>query len=405
MIFKNAMILSDGKTKIADIQTDGQKIVKIGENLSGEGYDLKGAFVTGGAVDPHAHFRQPGYEAKETIKTGSLSAAKGGVFTAFAMPNLNPVPDSEENLQKEIELIKKDAEITVLPFGAVTKGQQGRQLADIASIADKVVAFSDDGRCVNDTGLLLEAMQEVKKTGKIICSHAEAAGYGDSEQAEYIAVERELGLVKKSKVKYHFCHLSTAESFDLVRGAKADGLDVTCEVTPHHISLSASDKTDANFKMNPPLRQKKDVEAARVALLDGTADMIATDHAPHTEYEKSLPWDKAPYGIIGFETLYPVVITSLYKTGYISLEALVRFTRIGAKNRFGIQTGEIKEGEAATFCALDIQNKRPYKKSEILSGGKNSPYIGMDLYGFNLLSVINGKIKYIDTEALCQTKF
>ena len=187
MIFKNAMILSDGKTKIADIQTDGQKIVKIGENLSGEGYDLKGAFVTGGAVDPHAHFRQPGYEAKETIKTGSLSAAKGGVFTAFAMPNLNPVPDSEENLQKEIELIKKDAEITVLPFGAVTKGQQGKQLADIASIADKVVAFSDDGRCVNDTGLLLEAMQEVKKTGKIICSHAEAAGYGDTEQAPRVS--------------------------------------------------------------------------------------------------------------------------------------------------------------------------------------------------------------------------
>lgn len=405
MIFKNAMILSGSETKIVDIEVRGQIISKIGENLSGEGYDLKGAFVTGGAIDPHAHFRQPGFEAKETIKTGSLSAAKGGVFTAFAMPNLNPVPDCAENLQKEIDIIKRDACITVLPFGAVTKGQQGRQLSDIASIADKVVAFSDDGKCVNDTGLLLEAMQEVKKTGKIICSHAEAAGYGDSEQAEYIAVERELNLVKKSGVKYHFCHMSTAESFDLIKGAKADGMDVSCEVTPHHLSYCAVEKTDANFKMNPPLRQKKDVEAARAALLDGTADMIATDHAPHTEYEKSQAWNIAPYGIIGFETLYPVVITSLYKTGYISLASLVRFTRIGAKNRFGIDAGEIKEGEAATFCALDIDNKRTYKKSEILSMGKNSPYIGMDLYGFNLVSVINGKIKYIDTEALCQTKF
>ena len=405
MIFKNVLVLFDGEKRTVDVEIEKDTIVRIDSNLKGEGFDLKGGFMTGGAIDAHAHFREPGFTAKGTIATESLSAVKGGVFTAFSMPNLNPVPDSVKNLKVQKQIIDKDSRIKILPYASLTVGEKGKELSDIEGLQNKVVAFSDDGKCVNDLSVLKEGMQRVAKTGKIIASHAEAAGYSDTPLAEIKAVERELILAKETKVKYHFCHLSTAESFELVRQAKADKVDVTCEVTPHHLSLAACGATDANFKMNPPLRSKKDMLATVNAIVGGVADFVATDHAPHTREEKSLSWDKAPYGIIGFETLYPVLITTLYKTGLMSLNDIERITSKAVAARFGIQPNKIAVGEKATFCVLDVSGKRKYTEKEILSKSVNTPFIGMEMYGFNVLSVINGKIEYIRTEELCQTKF
>ena len=405
MIFKNVLVLFDGEKKLVDVEIEKDTIVRIDTDLKGEGFDLKGGFLTSGAIDAHAHFRDPGFTAKGTVATESLSAVKGGVFTAFSMPNLNPVPDSVKNLKVQKEIIKRDSRIKIFPYASLTVGEKGETLSDIESLQNEVIAFSDDGKCVNDLSVLKEGMERVEKTGKIIASHAEAAGYSDTPLAEIKAVERELILVKDTKVKYHFCHLSTAESLELVRQAKADGIDVTCEVTPHHLSLAATGTTDANFKMNPPLRSKKDMLATVAAIVNGVADFAATDHAPHTREEKALSWEKAPYGIIGFETLYPVLITTLYKTGLMGLDDIERITSKAVAARFGIEYGKIAVGKKATFCVLNLNEKRKYTEKEILSKSVNSPYIGMEMYGFNMLSVINGRIEYIEQEELCQTKF
>ena len=405
MILKNVLVLFDGEKRLTDVQIEKDTIVKIEQGLKGEGYDLKGGFLTAGGIDCHAHFREPGYTDKGSILTETQSAIKGGIFTAFAMPNLNPTPDSVKNLKVETDAIERDAKITVLPYGSLTKGEKGKELSDLEDLAKKVVAFSDDGKCVNDLGLLKEGMIRAKALNKVIASHAEAEGLGDTPLAEIKAVERELNLAKQTGVKYHFCHLSTAESLSLVKDAKREGIDVTCEVTPHHIAMIALDKTNANFKMNPPLREKKDVLATIEAIVNGVADFIATDHAPHTAIEKALPWEQAPYGIIGFETMYPIVITTLYKTGLMNLTDIERITSKAVAARFGLKAPKIAVGEKATFAVLDLDNKRKYTLSEIKSKSKNSPFIGKEMYGYNKLSVVNGKIEYIDLEEVCQTKF
>ena len=414
MIFKNAMILSDGKTKIADIQTDGQKIVKIGENLSGEGYDLKGAFVTGGAVDPHAHFRQPGYEAKETIKTGSLSAAKGGVFTAFAMPNLNPVPDSEENLQKEIELIKKDAEITVLPFGAVTKGQQGRQLADIASIADKVVAFSDDGKPVRTSQMMRLALEYSKAYDLPVLCHCEDMdltnggcvneGYnatvyglkGINRASEEVAVAREIIIAANLGAKVHICHVSTAGSVEIIRAAKKLGVKVTAETCPHYISLT--DDCVAGFntmaKVNPPLREAKDVEAVRAALADGTIDCLATDHAPHAHWDKECQFDTAAFGISGLETAFAVNYTYLVKTGVLNLPKLSALMTKNPCSVLKLPDKGIAVGEKADLTVVDLNKAWTVNPSKFASKGKNTPFAGKELFGAVEMTFVDGDKKY-----------
>lgn len=398
-ILFNARILSDeGELVRADISVENGMIASLNaeEDGTSETYDLRGAFVMPGAVDVHAHLREPGFEYKETVLTGTRSAAKGGITALMAMPNLDPVPDSREHLKAETDIIGRDAVVAVYPFGAVTVGEKGKELADIAGLAPHVRAFSDDGRGVNDLNLLKKAMLIAKKYDRIIASHAEKEGYGTSPEAEIYAVEAELELVKETGCKYHFCHLSTAKSWAMVREAKRAGLDVTAEVTPHHLFLNERfAPREGNFKMNPPLRSYEDMRATVTAVLDGTADMIATDHAPHSKEEKS-DFASALNGIIGFETMLPSVYTGLVRTGRISFKRFVELVSYNPAKRFSLPVNRVAVGERADLAALDIDNPRIYTAEEILSKSVNSPFIGTEFYGFPILTLKDGETVYKD---------
>lgn len=357
-------------------------------------FDLNGHTLIPGAVDVHAHLREPGYEYKETILRATQSAAKGGITRAFAMPNLIPVPDCERNLAAETEIIKRDAVIEIYPFGALTEGEKGERLSDIEGLSKYLKAYSDDGFCVNDLKLLEEGMYRVKAVGGIIASHAERRGAKDSEAAEYEAVAEELELVRRTGVKYHFCHLSTRKSFELVKAAVREGLDVSCEVTPHHLTLNKSMIVNADWKMNPPLRSAEDVRATIDALTEGVATIVATDHAPHSAAEKARPYDKAPNGILGFETMFPAIYTALVATGKLSLDRLSEAATAAPAARFGVGFGKIVRGERAEFIALNTTDYRRYSADEILGTAKNSPYIGMEMTGFNAFTMVGDSVLY-----------
>ena len=361
-------------------------------------YGLNGATVLPGAVDVHAHLREPGYEYKETILRATESAAKGGITRAFAMPNLIPVPDSVKNLKAETERTERDAKIAVYPFAALTKGERGEELSDIEELSRMTLCFSDDGVCVNDLKLLEEGMKRVKAVGGIIASHAERRGAKDTRRAEFEAVEEELELVKKTGVRYHFCHLSTKESFELLKKALAEGLDVTAEVTPHHLTLNSMMIRDGNWKMNPPLRSPEDVEATREALISGLVGIIATDHAPHSIEEKARPYESAPNGILGFETLFPVVYTSLTAGGKLSWGARSEAGTAAPAKRFGIDCGKIEIGRKAELIALNVTDYRAYTAEEIAGKAKNSPYIGKVMTGFNVFTLVGEKVLYRSSE-------
>lgn len=396
ILLRGGLILKGGVFVASDILIDGENIIDISPIIlvkdNYEVIDCTNKWVRQGAVDAHVHLREPGFCHKETISSGTMSAAKGGVTTVFAMPNLNPVPDSKANLEIEKNIIDQTAAIEVLPLMSLTKAQQGKMLSDIGEVG--VVAYSDDGNGVSDLSLLHHAMEEVKKHSSIICSHAEALEFDDCRQQEYMAVRREIALAGRLGCKYHFCHLSTKESLDYVRQARAASLDISCEVTPHHIALSDDDIVSTAFKMNPPLRPKSDVLSVIEAIVDGTVSIIATDHAPHTEKEKSVDYAHAPNGIIGLETFLPVVYTYLVKTGIISAEKMVELTTTNVQARFLLPLNNLAVGDKADICVLDIDNSRKYTYDEIASKSKNSPFIGKELYGFNTLTVSKGKIVY-----------
>jgi len=395
MILKGGKILIDGKLVSRDIEIIGKKIVDIGSNLSGNGkeYDVKGCWIIPGAVDVHAHLREPGNEHKETIATGTYSAAAGGITTLMSMPNVFPVTDTVEHYRDIESRVERDALVSVYPFAAVTRGEKGVTLADIEELIPYVKGFSDDGVGFKDYALLERAMELVK--GKsIIASHAEAEGYGYEKESEYKAVQRELQLVKKTGVKYHFCHMSCRESFKLIAEAQEAGVDVTCEVTPHHLFLDESMIRNTNYKMNPPLRSKEDREATVEALLDGTATIIATDHAPHTAADKNKEYAQAANGIIGFETMLPLVFTRLIKSGIAEYQKLVDWTVKNPAERFNLPYTSVEVGSVADLAVLDIDNEREYRREHIISKSNNSPFIGQKLYGTNIMTVKNGKVIY-----------
>ena len=356
--------------------------------------------------DVHVHFREPGFSYKETIKTGCLAASHGGYTAVCTMPNLNPVPDSAENLEQQLEIIRRDACIAVYPYGAITMGQHGEKLADMNSIAHNVIAFSDDGHGVQNESMMRDAMLEAKRLGKIIVAHCEdntllnggyihdgvyAAAHGHKgicNESEWRQIARDLILAKETGCGYHVCHISCKESVELIRRAKADGIDVTCETAPHYLLLDENDlQEDGRFKMNPPLRSKEDREALIEGIQDRTIDMIATDHAPHSAEEKSRGLEKSAMGIVGLETAFPLLYTRLVKTGIITLKRLVNLLAVWPRERFGIP-------QEKDYCIWDLDEEYTINTDEFLSMGRATPFAGEKVFGRCLKTVRNGKVVY-----------
>ena len=362
--------------------------------------------IVPGLCDVHVHFREPGFSYKETIASGSAAAAHGGYTAVCTMPNLDPVPDSAEHLQVQLDAIKRGAAIKVLPYGAITVGEKGEKLADMEAMSDKVCAFSDDGKGVQNDEMMREAMTAAKRLGKIIAAHCEDnsllfGGYihdgeyarmhghrGISSASEYKQIERDLRLAEETGCAYHVCHISTKESVELIRQAKARGVNVTCETAPHYLVLCDEDmQEDGRFKMNPPLRSREDKEALIEGIKDGTIDMIATDHAPHSAEEKGRGLEKSLMGVVGLETAFPVLYTELVMKNIITLDRLVELMSFKPKERFGIDTNN-------DFAVFDISEAYKIDPEDFLSMGRATPFAGREVFGRCLLTVHNGKVVY-----------
>ena len=378
------------------------------------GFDSSEYVIFPGFCDVHVHFREPGFSYKETIATGSRAAARGGYTAVCTMPNLNPVPDSVENLRVQRRLIEETACIHVYPYGAITVGEQGEALSDLEGMAPDVVGFSDDGRGVQSDDLMRQAMLRAKALGKPIVAHCEVnsllrGGYihdgdyakahghrGICSESEWGQIARDLQLVKESGCAYHVCHVSAKESVALIRKAKAEGLDVTCETGPHYLVMDDSDlQEDGRFKMNPPLRGKEDREALIHGILDGTIDMIATDHAPHSAEEKSRGLEKSAMGIVGLETAFPLLYTYLVKPGLLSFPRLMELLHDAPCRRFGLPQGEM-DGPHADFTVFDLSASYPIDPADFLSQGKATPFTGWPVQARCLLTVCNGRLVWQD---------
>ena len=359
-----------------------------------------------GFCDVHVHFREPGFSYKETIRSGSLAAARGGYTAVCAMPNLNPVPDSLANLEPQLTLIERDAAIRVLPYGAITMGEKGEQLADMKAMAPYVCAFSDDGRGVQSREMMREAMLRAKSLGKLIAAHCEdnsllRGGYihdgayaathghrGICSESEWGPIERDLQLAAETGCGYHVCHISCKESVRLIREAKQAGVNVTCETGPHYLLLDENDlREEGRFKMNPPLRAREDREALLEGLADGTIDMIATDHAPHSAEEKAKGLAGSAFGIVGIETAFPLLYTYLVQKGVLTLERLIELMACNPRKRFGIPFG----GECTVW---DLKRTAKIDSSRFLSRGKATPFEGWTVSGECLATVIDGRIAW-----------
>ena len=359
-----------------------------------------------GFCDVHVHFREPGFSYKETVETGSRAAARGGYTAVCTMANLNPVPDSVENLAVQLRLIEDQACIHVYPYGAITVGEKGETLADLAGMAKDVAGFSDDGRGVQSEDMMRAAMLKAKELGKVIVAHCEVndllhGGYihdgnyakahghrGICSESEYAQVARDLKLVEEIGCAYHVCHISAKETVALIRDAKARGVNVTCETGPHYLVMDDSDLQEhGRFKMNPPLRDASDREALVEGLIDGTIDCIATDHAPHSAEEKSKGLAGSAFGVVGLETAFPVLYTYLVKTGKVSMERIVDALAVAPRKRFGIPLGN-------EFSIWDLSVCETVDPDRFLSKGRATPFEGHELYGKNILTVCDGNVVY-----------
>ena len=362
--------------------------------------------VLPGFCDVHVHFREPGFSYKETILSGSRAAARGGYTAVCTMPNLNPVPDSPETLQPQLDAIKKDARIAVYPYGAITKGEKGEVLADLEAMAPKVVGFSDDGRGVQSPLLMEQAMRKARELGKLIVAHCEdnsllRGGYihdgryardhghrGICSESEWGPIARDLELAAKTGASYHVCHISTKESVEIIRQAKKSGVDVTCETGPHYLVMDDSMlREEGRFKMNPPLRSKDDREALVEGLRDGTIDMIATDHAPHSAEEKSRGLQGSAFGVVGLETAFPILYTCLVRPGLLPMDRLLAALVTNPRNRFGIPMGN-------DFSVWDLNAQYQIDPGDFLSQGKATPFEGWQVFGRCMATFRNGKPVY-----------
>ena len=372
------------------------------ENFISKGKNL---IVTPGFSDLHVHFREPGFSYKETIKTGSLAAASAGYTHVCTMPNLDPAPDCEKNLKRQLDTIEADAVINVIPYSCITEKRLGEKIVDFVEMSRYTKLFSDDGSGVQNDKITKEAMEKCASVGGIFAAHCEVnsllrGGYihdgeyaknhghkGICSASEYEMIERDLALVEKTGCRYHVCHISAKESVDLIRKAKQKGLDVTCETAPHYLVLCDNDlEEDGKFKMNPPLRSESDKNALIEGIIDGTIDVIATDHAPHSADEKSMGLEGSAFGITGIETAFPVLYTYLVKGGIISLEKLIEIMSVNPKKILGIPL------DNKNFSVIDLDAEYTVDPSKFISMGKSTPFEGMKVYGKNILTVCNGNL-------------
>ncbi|MEA4973842.1 MAG: dihydroorotase [Candidatus Metalachnospira sp.] len=410
-LLRNANVYINNEFKKTDIHIKDNIIVSTDNCCDNSvSFDFNNCFIFPGFTDVHVHLREPGFLYKETIRTGTMAAAHGGYTSICAMPNLKPVPDSVDTIKEEVKAIENSAVIHVYPYGAITKSEQGNELSDMEEMSEYAIGFSDDGRGVQNDEMMREAMIKAKSLGKIIVAHCEDnelldGGYihkgkyaeihghkGICSESEWKQIERDLKLVKETGCKYHVCHISTKESVELIRKAKAEGLNVTCETGPHYLVFNDMDlKEEGRFKMNPPIRDESDRLALIEGIKDGTIDVIATDHAPHTAEEKGKGLKNSLMGIVGLETAFPVLYSELVKKKIISLEKLVELLNVNAAKIFGIGT-QIKEGQPADLTVFDLDNEYTVNSDDFLSKGKSTPFEGKKVLGKCLMTIVNGEI-------------
>lgn len=420
-LLKNATVYIDNSFHRKDVLIDGGKVFVDSVNADSisvsNTVDCTDKIIIPGFTDVHVHLREPGFFYKETIATGTKAAAKGGYTCVCPMPNLNPSPSTLEKLNEQLDIIKRDAVVKTIPYGTITMNQDGRsQLADMEAMAPYVCGFSDDGKGVQTGDLMEEAMIKAKSLNKMIVAHCEDEsllfkGYihdgeyakehghrGICSESEWKQVERDIALAEKTGCAYHVCHISTKETVDLIRKAKARGVNVTCETGPHYLVLTDMDlQEDGRFKMNPPLRSKKDKEALIEGICDGTIDMIATDHAPHSAEEKAKGLEKSAFGIVGLETAFPIMYTYLVQKGVITLEKLVEIMSVNPRRRFGFEGGVIADGEPADLAVIDLNREWKIDSADFVSKGKATPFEGWKVNGKVLMTFVDGEKVYEET--------
>lgn len=411
-LIRNASVFYDGVFVRGDVLIEDGVVsnvdCKIFPTEDTAVYNMNNCFIFPGLIDVHVHLREPGFSYKETIFSGTMAAAHGGFTSICAMPNLSPVPDCAENMKAETDLIEKYAKVRVFPYGSITAGQKQKQLSDMDGISNCAVAFSDDGVGVQSADIMEKAMIKAKALGKIIAAHCEVDNLlqggcvhdgeyaklhglkGIPSESEWREVERDIELVRRTGCDYHVCHVSTKESVELIRKAKAEGLPVTCETAPHYLVLCDTDmEDDGRFKMNPPLRSREDRAALIDAIKDGTIDMIATDHAPHSKEEKSGGLKNSLNGIVGLETAFPVLYTKLVKSGTITLEKLLELMQVNPSKRFGIGS-PIKEGSPADLTVFNLDEEYIVNPDDFLSKGRATPFKGERVFGRCKLTMVGG---------------
>ena len=409
LFLKNAKIYSGGSVECSDLfVTDGRivPVSSVGGDAVLSADVIENIVVLPGFCDVHVHFREPGFSYKETIRSGSMAAARGGYTAVCTMPNLKPAPDTKDNIKAQLDIIERDAVINVYPYATITKLQAGLELSDMEELAEYAIAFSDDGRGVQSEALMLAAMKKAKSLGKMIVAHCEdnsllRGGYihdgeyarlhshaGICSESEWGPIKRDIELAQKSGCAYHVCHISTKESVALIREAKARGVDITCETAPHYLIMNDMQLLDeGRFKMNPPIRSEEDRQALIEGILDGTIDMIATDHAPHSAEEKSKGLCGSMMGIVGIETAFSLMYTHFVRTGIITLERLVELLSTNARRRFGIEAD-------AGYSLWRLDSEYTIDPDDFLSMGKATPFAGERVFGENLLSVLDGRAVY-----------
>ena len=413
-VIKGCDVFIDGRFVSSDVEVSGGIVSRVEPGIVPENgvpvFNFNNCRIVPGLVDVHVHLREPGFSYKETMATGTAAAARGGYTAVCAMPNLNPVPDSAEHLAAELEAIRRGALIGVYPYGALTVGERGEAMSDIASLAASVAAFSDDGRGVQSEGMMRECMRAVAKTGKILAAHCEVdsllnggyihdGGYarahghrGICSESEWREVERDIRIAEETGCAFHVCHVSTKESVAFIREAKRRGADVTAETAPHYLLLTDADlQEDGRFKMNPPLRGEADRAALIEGLLDGTIDMIATDHAPHSAEEKSRGLEKSAMGVVGLECAFAVLYTGLVEKGVITLEKLTELMGAAPARRFKLPGGAIEAGKPADLAVFDTDTEYKIDPAEFASMGRATPFEGWRVKGKCLMTVCAGR--------------